>query len=68
MPRSLKKNSTISFFIWNKIKAVNMECCPTCNFSLMQTPENCRMLPCSALLIRRFDIALALVLKGLIYL
>ncbi len=30
------------------------------SFSLMQTPENCRMLACSALLIRRFDIALAL--------
>jgi hypothetical protein len=33
------------------------------SFSLMQTPENCRMLACSALLIRRFDIALALGLK-----
>ena len=30
------------------------------SFSLMQTPENCRMLACSALLIRHFDIALAL--------
>jgi len=30
------------------------------SFSLMQTPENCHMLACSALLIRRFDIALAL--------
>ena len=30
------------------------------SFSLMQTPENCRLLACSALLIRRFDIALAM--------
>jgi hypothetical protein len=30
------------------------------SFSLMQTPENCRLLACSALLIRRFDIAPAL--------
>ncbi|MBW2568452.1 MAG: hypothetical protein JRD93_02325 [Deltaproteobacteria bacterium] len=30
------------------------------SFSLMQTPENYRMFACSALLIRRFDIALAL--------
>ena len=30
------------------------------SFSLMQTPENCRLLACSALLIRRFDTALAL--------
>ncbi len=30
------------------------------SFSLMQTPENCRLIACSALLIRRFDIALAL--------
>ena len=30
------------------------------SFSLMQTPENCRLLACSALLIHRFDIALAL--------
>ena len=32
------------------------------SFSLMQTPENCRLLACSALLIHRFDIALALVI------
>jgi len=30
------------------------------SFSLMQTPENSRLLACSALLIHRFDIALAL--------
>ena len=32
------------------------------SFSLLQTPENCRLLACSALLIHRFDIALALAL------
>ncbi|MBW2737444.1 MAG: hypothetical protein JRE64_01065 [Deltaproteobacteria bacterium] len=30
------------------------------SFSLMQTPENCRLLACSALLTHRFDIALSL--------
>ena len=30
------------------------------SFSLMQTPENCRLLACAALLLQRFDIALAL--------
>jgi hypothetical protein len=30
------------------------------SFSLLQTPENYRLLACSALLIRRFDTALAL--------
>ncbi|MBC2695090.1 MAG: hypothetical protein HF982_07420 [Desulfobacteraceae bacterium] len=30
------------------------------SFSLMHTPENCRLFACSALLIRRFDIALTL--------